>query len=327
MPHPPQADDPVSARRRHVVATWTALLVTVLWSTSWVLIRFALDDGTVGPLTLAGARYGLAAAILAAGVGLRPRLRRQVRTAATTGIGRIVALGVVFYAVTQGAQFVAIATQPAATTSLLLSATPLLVTAVSVSALGERPAPRQLAGAAVIVVGAWLYFSGDLGGTLVGMVAAVLGLVANAVSAVLGRAVNRDTDMEAVVITTLSMAIGAVLLVAVGLVVEGPPRLDVEAVAIVVWLAVVNTAVANTLWNRSLRHLSAVESAGINNTMLVQIALLAWIFLDESPGLLGVAGILATSLGVFLTRQPQGRVEVASPGPDDREAPDAGSVR
>lgn len=304
MSHSSSASRPHEPAARHRTATWTALLVTVLWSTSWVLIRVALDGGSVGPLTLAGARYGLAAVVLAVGVGLRPRLRRQVRAAAGPGIGRIVALGVVFYAVTQGAQFVAIATQPAATTSLLLSATPLLVTAVSMSTLGERPSSRQLAGAAVIVVGAWLYFSGDLGGTLVGMVAAGLGLVANAVSAVLGRAVNRGSDLDPIVVTTLSMAVGAVLLVATGLVVEGPPRLDGEAVAIVVWLAVVNTAVANTLWNRSLRHLSAVASAGINNTMLVQIALLAWLFLDESPGALGVAGILVTSLGVFLTQDP-----------------------
>ena len=45
-----------------------------------------------------------------------------------------------------------------------------------------------------------------------------------------------------------------------------------------------NTALAFTWWNLSLQRLSAVESAGINNTMLIQIGLLAWVFLDEAPG-------------------------------------------
>ena len=59
--------------------------------------------------------------------------------------------------------------------------------------------------------------------------------------------------------------------------------LSLRAVVIILWLAVVNTAFAFTLWNFSLRHLGAGESAVINNTMLLQIALLGWIFLDEIP--------------------------------------------
>ncbi len=63
-----------------------------------------------------------------------------------------------------------------------------------------------------------------------------------------------------------------------------------------------NTALAFTLWNRSLRRLSAVESASINNTMLVQIALLAWVFLGEAPGFAGMLGIVVVSIGVFLAQ-------------------------
>jgi drug/metabolite transporter (DMT)-like permease len=56
------------------------------------------------------------------------------------------------------------------------------------------------------------------------------------------------------------------------------------------------------LWNFSLRRLSAIESAAINNTMLVQIAVLAWIFLDERPGALGIIGIALVSMDVFLAQ-------------------------
>jgi len=50
---------------------------------------------------------------------------------------------------------------------------------------------------------------------------------------------------------------------------------------IIALLAIVNAAFAFTLWNKSLQMLTAVESSIINGTMLPQIAILAWIFLNE----------------------------------------------
>ena len=88
----------------------------------------------------------------------------------------------------------------------------------------------------------------------------------------------------------------------VGFAAEGMPDVSGRAWLIIGWLAVVNTALAFTLWNLALRRLSAIESAGINNTMLLQIAVLAWIFLDEQPGLPELAGILLVSVGVYLTQ-------------------------
>ena len=91
-------------------------------------------------------------------------------------------------------------------------------------------------------------------------------------------------------------------MIAVGIAAEGLPTVSARAWLIIVWLALVNTALAFTLWNLSLQRLSAVESAGINNTMLIQIALLAWVFLNETPGVPELAGILLVSLGVLLTQ-------------------------
>jgi drug/metabolite transporter (DMT)-like permease len=43
-----------------------------------------------------------------------------------------------------------------------------------------------------------------------------------------------------------------------------------------------------------------VESSIINNTMLVQIALLAWIFLGERVTSYGFVGLILASVGVLL---------------------------
>jgi drug/metabolite transporter (DMT)-like permease len=52
---------------------------------------------------------------------------------------------------------------------------------------------------------------------------------------------------------------------------QGLPALIWQSWAIIAWRAVVNTAFAFTLWNLTLRTLSATESSIINNVMLIQI--------------------------------------------------------
>jgi drug/metabolite transporter (DMT)-like permease len=294
----------MSAARRpsHLASIGIALLVTFLWSTSWVLIRWGLDGEELQPITFAALRYGLASSVLVAWVLANRPHREQLARLDRAVVIRVVVLGIVFYAMTQGAQFVAIDNQPAATTSLVLSLTPLLVAALATRSLAEPPSRRQLVGAVLVASGAWLYFVGDLGATAIGMLAALVGLGSGAVGSLLGRRVNRTAEVAPVVITALSMAVGAAGLIAVGIAAEGLPTVSARAWLIIVWLALVNTALAFTWWNLSLQRLSAVESAGINNTMLIQIAVLAWVFLDETPGPPEFAGIVLVSVGVLLTQ-------------------------
>ncbi|MGH8870453.1 MAG: DMT family transporter [Acidimicrobiia bacterium] len=297
--------------REHTGAILTALFVTVLWSSSWVLIRWGLDEEQLEPLTFAGIRYLLASLLLIGLVVATPRARGGISALGRAKWGQLALLGLVFVAVAQGAQFVAIDSQPAATSSLVLALTPLIVAAASTITLAERPSTRQVAGAVLIVLGAIAYFSGDLGFTVIGLLASVIGLVANAVGALMGRAVNRDRALAPVTVTVVSMSCGAIALMIAGVAAEGWPTITARAWLIILWLAVVNTAWAFTLWNRSLQLLSATESAAINNTMLIQIGLLAWVFLDETPGALDIVGMLAVSIGVYLAQRP--RVEMRAP--------------
>ena len=106
-----------------------ALLVTVLWSSSWVLIRWGLDDEGLTPVMFAALRYGIAAIVLVGFVVVRERKRRHHYAVGRGYVTKLIVLGVVMYTLTQGAMFVALDEQPAATTSLVLSLTPLLVLA------------------------------------------------------------------------------------------------------------------------------------------------------------------------------------------------------
>lgn len=288
--------------RPHLLALAVALLVTVLWSTSWVLIKLGLEQLALPPLSFAGLRYTLAALVL---LPLAvPALRRaRPWTRGGTLATRVAVLGLLLYAVAQGAQFAALVHLPAVAVGLILSTTPVLVALLTLRG-AERLTAVQAAGIGGLVAGAALYFGPFALETaaLLGLVAAVAGVAANAVAAVLGRGLARDSlsDIGGVLpLTAVSMAIGAFLLLAVGLAVEGPPAMSLEAWLIVVWLAVVNTAVAFTLWNHTLRTLTAVESSVINNLMLVQIAVLAWLFLGERLTVIQLVGLGVALAGIL----------------------------
>ena len=77
------------------------------------------------------------------------------------------------------------------------------------------------------------------------------------------------------------MGIGSIALLGTGLAIEGFTSLSLLNWAMIGWLAVVNTAFAFTLWNHTMRSLPAMESSIINNTMMIQIPILAMLFLGE----------------------------------------------
>lgn len=299
----PMPPPPSQTRRPHVGAVGQALFVTFLWSTSWVLIKIGLDDLDLQPLGFAGLRYIVAAAVLLP-FGVRALRARSGEPIDARLLARVLVYGLLFVAIAQGAQFAALAVLPATAVNLVLSTIPVAVAIIAVGRRIEAPTPAQAAGVGLLIVGAVLYF-GPLDITsagLLGIGAAALCVAASASASHLGRDLARDAMARlggSIGLTAISMAVGAVVLLAVGLIIEGVPSLDLRGWAIIAWLGVVNTAFAFTLWNHTLRALTAVESSVINNTMLIQIAILAVIFLGERLGPLQIAGLACAALGAL----------------------------
>jgi drug/metabolite transporter (DMT)-like permease len=104
------------------------------------------------------------------------------------------------------------------------------------------------------------------------------------------------------VITVISMGIGGIVLLIAGLLIQGLPSLSLSNWAIIIWLAVVNSAFAFTLYNHTLRTLSAMESSLINNTMMIQIPVLAWLFLNETPTGAEILGMILAGIGIVIVQ-------------------------
>ncbi|MFW5940392.1 MAG: DMT family transporter [Chloroflexota bacterium] len=314
----------------HYRAVLQALFVTFLWSTSWVLIKIGLED--IPSLTFAGLRYSLAFALL-----LPFAIRRQelglLRQLTPRDWLNLSLLGLIYYAVTQGAQFVALDLLPAVTISLMLNFTSVIVALMGIVLLAEWPTGRQWLGTVIFLFGVVLYFSRDLStgmlastpGALLGLVVAGICVLANAASAVIGRGVNRGQRLSPLTVTVVSMGIGSLILLVSGTALQGLPALSARSWLIIGVLALVNTAFAFTLWNHTLRTLSAMESSIINNTMLIQIAILAWIFLGERLVMVQIAGLALAAIGILLVqlrrKTPEARAQPVTPPDETTVAP------
>lgn len=297
----PRNESKVSGNRGRAIAQ--ALLVTFLWSSSWVLIKFGLQ-ASLPPLTFAGLRYCLAFLVLLPFLLAKPAQRRRLVELPGRVWGRLALLGLLLYTLTQGAQFVGLSLLPAATLTLLLNLTPIAVALLSVFISDESPTMGQWAGSLLSAVGALIYFFplAMPQGQALGLAVGLFGMLANAVSSLMGRRINRDGHLSPLLITTVSMGIGGLILLVAGAVTQGFGELGWQQWAIIAWLAVVNTAVAFTLWNHTLRTLTAVESSVINNTMLPQIAVLAWVFLGEALTARQIVGLVLVGVGTLVVQ-------------------------
>ncbi len=299
-----------SESKKYALAVTEALLVTVLWSSSWVIIKFGLKD--IPPLTFSGLRYALASLILLGIILYKAEYRKAIRKQSRRWWRLIASYGIVFVAITQGAQFVALALLQAITVSLLLNLTPLVVLVLGVVFLKEVPSVAQVCLIVLAMVGALIYFYpvGVPASETLGVAVVILAVIANAVSSVMGRSINKDGVVSPLVVTGISMAFGAILLLAGGFVIEGIVAVTPQSVVYIVWLSIVNTAFAFTLWNRSMQTLRAVDMSILNSTMMPQIVILSIWFLGEMPSLLDWVGLAILAISVSLVQVIQAR-EVA----------------
>ena len=283
------------------ISIMQALFVAFLWATSWVFIKIGLDE--ISPLIFAGLRYFLAFIILCVAL-LFSDVKREIKALSKKMWGRIVVLGLLFYAGTQGASFVALSYLPAVMVNLLWNFSSVVVVLLGIIWLSEKPTFFQWSGIAITIIGVIVYFYpvSIPEAQIFGIFIAGIGILANAISSIMGRGINRSGKISPLIVTVVSMGAGSIALLVTGLFVEGIPVIGLKSWAIIVWLAVANTAFAFTLWNHTLRTLTAMESSIINGTMLIWIPIFAVLFLGESISSKEIMGLIAVGIGTLIVQ-------------------------
>jgi drug/metabolite transporter (DMT)-like permease len=287
----------------HTKAILLAVFITFLWSTSWILIKFGLRND-LPALSFAGLRYTTAFVCLSIFVFANPNERANLKRLTRTDWGWLALLGLIVITLTQGAQFISLSYLPANMVSLILNTTSMFVGLAGIFLLKEIPSRLQWFGIALTLAGVGVYFlpltvSGVLG---FGLLAAVLTMLGNTASSLLGRKVNLQGHLSPLIVTFVSMGIGSTVLLVIGAVTQGLGHPSLGDWGIIVWLAVVNTAFAFTVWNYTMQTLTAVESSIINSLMMPQIAIMAWLFLGEAIGAKEIVGLVLVGVGVLVVQ-------------------------
>ncbi len=278
-----------------------AVLVTMVWSTSWVLIKIGLAD--IPAVTFAGLRYMLASLLFMPFL-IKKEFRAQIKEMTKKDWVAMVWLGIFLYTIAQAGQFLGLAYLPSVTVNLILNLSALFVAVISTFTLHEKLNWLQWIGILLNLVGIFLYFNPAHGmqGNWLGWLFAILSLVGNIVGTILGREVNRKSTPHPIVITGLSMTIGSVLMLVTGILWQGLPALSAKSIWIIVILAITNTTVAFTVWNYTQQTLMATETSIIANTMLVYVSILAWIFLGEKQTATGLIGLALVFIGAIFVQ-------------------------
>ncbi|TFH05503.1 MAG: DMT family transporter [Candidatus Thorarchaeota archaeon] len=290
------------SRRTRIIAVTQALFVTVLWSSSFIIIKFGLEE--IPPLTYAGLRYSIGSTILLCLILAQPKMRESIRKRSRKWWLMLTVYGIMYIAVAQGTQFLGLFYLPAITLSLLLNLTPVLVLIFAIPWLGERPTRVETFLVLVGIFGVLLYFFplDFIGVSIIGLIIGLLSLLSNAFSSLIGRAVNRTKDTPALVVTGIMMSVGSVFLMIAALLTEPIIPFSMTSWFYIFWLAVVNTALAFTLWSHSQRVLRAIDMTLINSTMMPQIVILSIFFLGEFPEFLDWVGLILLAISVSVVQ-------------------------
>ncbi|NQS92369.1 MAG: DMT family transporter, partial [Chloroflexi bacterium] len=247
--------------KQKYLAVFVALLVTVIWSSTFVIVKIGLE--TMGPLTIAGLRYSLGALVLLPFLLLK---RGEKKPISKNLWVRLILIGISAYTIGNGALFWGLKFIPATTGSFLMSLIPLLVLVGGALVLKEIPTGWQIFGVFLSLFGSVLFFSGGIqSGEPLGIIILVVGLVGFMTFSLLGRGIARERSLDTLTLTTLPLAIGGVTTVCLALLVEGLPVFNTKAIIIVLWLTLVNTSLGYMLYNYALRELTALEMNMIMN--------------------------------------------------------------
>ncbi|MCD4673854.1 MAG: DMT family transporter [Anaerolineaceae bacterium] len=288
-------------RSGRVAAIIEALLATFIWASSFVFVKMILPN--IGPLTIAGLRYFLAFLVM---LPFMMRSKQALQSIAPRTWFHLALIGLCAYCVGNGALFWGLKYLPATTTSFLMGVSPLLILFGGLIFLNEVPSRLQVVGVIISLVGNAVFFSSGLQpGEPLGIAIVAVGLLGFTAFGILGRGLARENRIHTIHLTGIPLGIGGGILLLFAVPMEGWPIFDQKVLLIILWLAIINTAVAYFLYNHALKTITALEMNVFLNLSPLGTAALAWLLLGESLTGKKLLGIAIAIIGVTLVQVKQ----------------------
>jgi len=290
------------------------LILCGIWGSTWLFIKLGLAD--LPPITFAGIRFVIACTILFTLIRIRriplPRARADWILLASSGI---LSFGLNYGLVFWGEQY--ITSGLAALLQATLPAFGLVFAHLHLPS--ERLTWTKIGGVVLGVFGVGVVFSNQLvvsgRQALAGCVALVLSAMFAAYSNVLVKAFGKH--LNPAVLSAGQMLFGLVLLLSVGLPLEGNPfrfHWTPMAVIAMLYLAIVGSVIAFLLYYWLVLNMDVTKSMLIALVTPVVAVLLGMLVLDEEFGWRTLAGgaMIILGIGFIVVRKSKKKEEVAT---------------
>lgn len=211
--------------------------------------------------------------------------------------------------------FIAAYRLPGGVAATIGAVQPLLVAVLASGWIGEKLTPAKLAAGITGLIGvAMLVLQAQARLDLIGVIAALGGAIAMACGVVLTKKWGRPDTLLAT--TSWQLVAGGLFLAPIAFLVEGaPPALTLQNIAGYLYLGVIGTALAYTLWFHGIHLLPASTTAILGLLSPLVATLAGWALLNQAltPGQLIGAAIILGTLILSTLRTPQSTTTIPHP--------------
>ncbi|MEV4621509.1 EamA family transporter [Asanoa sp. NPDC049573] len=203
--------------------------------------------------------------------------------------------------------FVAAYRLPGGVAATLAAAQPLVVAALALPLLDERPTRWRLGCGLLGMLGiALMVLRGRIGFDPVGLAAGLGGTTVMAAGTVLAKRWGRPAGVGPAAFAGWQLTAGGLLIAPAALLVEGPlPSLDGAALAGYAWLSLVGTGLAYTLWFAGLGRLPVAALSFLPLLSPAVAALLGWLALGQTLTGTQFAGFGLAMIAVWTAQYPR----------------------
>ena len=272
-----------------------------IWGSTWLAIKVGL--GSLPPLTFAGIRFVIASCLLAGYV-----IAKRIEVPRDAGTWRVmIFLSLTQIAVPYALTFWGEQYMTAGLTSILFATLPFFVVIFAHFMIpGERLTPRKVLALFVCFIGVTIIFSKELMlslASLSGGIAVIVSAGCAGCANVVGK--KYSESINSAVNLVVQMGVGAILLIAAGLVLERGIQLnfDYASVFAILYLAVIGSAFAFVALYWLFTHMEVTRTSLFTFITPIVAVLLGWLLLGETIDLNVALGGCLILVGVVLVNQ------------------------
>lgn len=286
-------------RSAQVIGIALVNLATLTWATNMVLGRWLRDD--VGPLTLAAARFSIAAVIYALLLQRQPPEERR--------LGRdrwwLLAMGIAGVTLFAPTLYLGLRFTTTVNATLINGLGPLITGILAALLIREPMTRRQMVGAAVALVGVVVLISGgsllfwQSVGSNVGDLIMLAAVTLWGLYSVLSRRITYRRSALSATAFSAFLGLPLLLLAAVWEIRALPVNAGPQLLLAMLYIGIAPTVIGFLAWNEGVRRLGSSGAMVFYNTLPLYGALLGTLLLSEPVGpahLLGGALIIGGGL-------------------------------